>query len=54
MEFFLKCLDDADDLFARLAQQLRPHATTMLFTIVCVVAAAAFLFLAPNDLLAAP
>jgi hypothetical protein len=54
MEFLLKCLDDVDDLFATLAQQFRPIFTTVLLAIVFVVAFAAILFLAPNDLFAAP
>ena len=54
MEFLLKCLDDVDDLFATLGQQFRPRLTTVLLTVVFVIAVAAFLFLAPNDLLAAP
>jgi hypothetical protein len=54
MELFLKCLDDVDDLFARLAQRFQPLLGTLVFTIVVVGAATAFLLFAPNPLLAAP
>jgi hypothetical protein len=54
MEFLRKCLDDVDDLVATLGQQFRPVLATVLLCVVFVCAVAAFLLLAPNDLLAAP
>ena len=58
MEFLLKCFDDVDDLVATLGhtlrQQLRPVLATVLLCVLFACAVAAFLLLAPNDLLAAP
>ena len=54
MEFPRKCLDDVDDLVATLGQQFRPVLATVLLCVLFACAVAAFLLLAPNDLLAAP
>ena len=54
MEFLLKCLDDVDDLVATLGQQFRPVLATVLLCVLFACAVAAFLLLAPNNLLAAP
>jgi len=54
MEFLLKCLDDVDDLVATLGRQFRPVPSTVLLCVLFACAVAAFLLLAPNDLLAAP